>query len=371
MPRRKGSRNRGYFYRRNRGWFANDSAGHYVALTDVDGNRLRDRNTDKEVLKDAYGRYRQQRPASTITTWELAQRYLAHAEENGADSTFKARTDILYDFCTGFGRKWRESKARPKEKDRIHDGYGEQPAERLTPAVASEWLDKHPGWGKGGRRMKLQALKRMLNFGVETLLIGRNPLRGMRVPKPGARVTCINREQETVLLAVAPSEVCEAIQVLIRTGMRPNEYAKLSDYHVQDLTDRLEFHFKAEEIKTRKARIIRVADPAIVEIIRKKLRKDGPLFRNSNGTPWKVKSLSRAFLRAKNQAAKQIEFDRDCCLYSCRHTFAKRVLTGYWSGKPISIEVLSLLMGNTPEVCRANYLQWSASYTQPLWDAVG
>jgi integrase len=369
MARRKGSRNRGYFYRRNRGWFTKDSAGHYVALTDETGNRLRDRHLTKDLIEAAYGRYLKTLEFSAVTAYELTQFYLAEIE-HGAASTFDTRANMLYDFCTGYGQKWRKSKRRPKETDKLHAGFADRPAERVAQVEVIEWLDKHAGWGKGTRRLALQALKRVYNFGIEKKLIGVNPLRGMKIPRPGARVTCISPEQETELLVVANSRLAEAIRILIRTGMRPSEFAQITSRHIHDLGDRLEIKFTPEEIKTRKARIVRVADPEIIELIRKQ-KKEGVWFRNKVGKPWLAKSLSRAFLRAKGLAAKRIPFDKDCCLYSCRHTFAKRVLTGYWrSGKPISIEVLSQLMGNTPEVCRANYLQWSESYTAPLWDAV-
>jgi len=370
MPRRKGSRNRGYYYRRNRGWCAKGSDGREARLNDVDGNPLRDRHADKEIIKAAHDRFRQQQPTTSLTIWELSQHYLGDVEQNGASSTLDMRADVLYDFSTGFGRIWRKSKARPNETDRIHAGFGSLVSERLTQDAVCQWLDKHPGWDKGSRRIKLQALKRMFNFGVEAKLIGRNPLRGMRVPKPGARITCISPEQEAELLSVAYPALQEAIRVLIRTGMRPSEFARLTPAHVQALGDKLELRFRPDEVKTRKARVVRVADPAIVETVKGKLDKPR-LFTNKLGKPWRVKTLSRAFLRAKGRASRKLAFDADCCLYSCRHTFAKRVLTGYWNGKAVSIEVLSHLMGNTPEVCRANYLQWSESYTQPLWDAVG
>ena len=38
-------------------------------------------------------------------------------------------------------------------------------------------------------------------------------------------------------------------------------------------------------------------------------------------------------------------------MYTCRHTFAKRILSGYWTGQPATIETLAGLMGNTPSVC--------------------
>jgi len=50
-------------------------------------------------------------------------------------------------------------------------------------------------------------------------------------------------------------------------------------------------------------------------------------------------------------------------MYACRHTFAKRTLSGYYTGRPVTIEVLAGLMGNTPKVCWDHYAAWPISTT--------
>ena len=67
----------------------------------------------------------------------------------------------------------------------------------------------------------------------------------------------------------------------------------------------------------------------------------------------------------KRKLAKNgIEMDEDACMYSCRHTYAKRTLQGYWTGQPTNIETLSQLTRNSRDVCWA---QWCDTYTEPLW----
>ena len=58
-------------------------------------------------------------------------------------------------------------------------------------------------------------------------------------------------------------------------------------------------------------------------------------------------------------------------LYTCRHTFAKRILSGFWTGQPATIETVAGLLGNTPGVCFKHYATWCDEYSQPLWTAVG
>jgi hypothetical protein len=135
------------------------------------------------VLKAAYARFELSRPkpgSSAMTLWELSQAYLVHIERTkGAAATLEARADVLFDLCTGYGRKWRKSKAKPTESDRIHPGHGTKPAAELRIGDVYDWLAKHPTWGDGARRMHTQAVRRVMMFGVECGYLDKNPIRGI------------------------------------------------------------------------------------------------------------------------------------------------------------------------------------------------
>jgi len=322
MGRKKGGKNVGYFYRKGRGW-GRKFGPKFVPLLDCDGNHLKDPATPTRVLNEAYERSDLPR----VTVKDLANDYLTKARI--APSTYDMRLKALTRFCGQYGKLY---------------------PERLPP------LDSLA-------RIEAQAVRRMLNWARER---GIHSKVKVTVPPGGSRVTYVTPEQEAALLATANPALAAAIRVMIRTGMRPGEFIALSPQHVTDHGKRMEFRFKPEEIKTRKARIVRVTDPEIMELVRQSSK--APFFRNRNGGKWKRGSLARAFNRAMKRTG--LTFDDDCCLYSCRHTFAKRVLTGYWTGKPQSIEVLATLMGNSPAICRKFYLEWADEYTEPLWQAV-
>jgi integrase len=59
--------------------------------------------------------------------------------------------------------------------------------------------------------------------------------------------------------------------------------------------------------------------------------------------------------------------------YACRHTFAHRMLSGYWNrGVGCSIEVLAELLGDTPKTAFDHYgKEWGRHYQEPLWAAIG
>jgi hypothetical protein len=65
IGRRKGSRNKGFFYRSGRGWFTKD-AGKFVPLTDEPGERLREEDISPKIIQNAYARHLLAVPASEV-----------------------------------------------------------------------------------------------------------------------------------------------------------------------------------------------------------------------------------------------------------------------------------------------------------------
>ena len=99
-----------------------------------------------------------------------------------------------------------------------------------------------------------------------------------------------------------------------------------------------------------------------------------PVFRNAQGNPWKKVTGVHRFLAVK----RKLGWDRDevrkkYSCYTCRHTFAHRMLSGYWNdGVGCSIEVLAELMGDTPKTAFDHYgKEWGRHYQDPLWAAIG
>jgi len=382
--RRVGTRNRGYFYRAGRGWFTKIN-GRFVPLEFENGDRMPSDNTPLAEVKAAYHRLMANKgepitidapDVCPVTVLEVCAAYLAKAEADGAKKTHHDRADTLFDLCFGLPPEFRSKNGkptrRPSTKDYIHDGYGSMLVARLRPLNIDQWLQAHKTWN-GGKRSRVQAVKRALNYGVEAGLIPVNPIKGYKVAKQNARVTYLTPEQESVLCRTANPALATAIKVCIRTGARPGcEFAALTARHVKDHGERMEWVFQANESKTKRLRTIRITDPEIIELVRQQIERcpTGPIFRNTKGEPWKAKNMSLSFRLLKYRLEKRgIEFDRDCCMYSCRHTYAKRTLQGFWTGRQTNIETLARLMGNSPQVCRDHYLQWSDSYNEPLWES--
>lgn len=388
--RKQGSRNKGYFHRKGRGWFT--KVGGLAPLTDEEGNRLRNKSVAEGVLKAALARHRValQKPKVKVGD-ELVGAVCAAYLENlkaeageiekiptGKAKTYIDRGQILYDFCYGLPAEYfcggdkekREQRIKDKPPKRIHEGFGHISCSTLTPADMDTWLNAHK-WTSGGRRTRIQAIKRAFNFGVERKMIPKSPIRGYRIPKSIPRVTYLTPDQETAMREAASPAFAEALHVCIRTGARFGcEFAALEKRHIRDHGDKMEWVFRPEESKTGKLRRILISDPEIMRIVRERMTAEGPIFRNKSGTRWETKILSHNFRRVKERIKKKgVILDPDACMYSCRHTYAKRTLEGYWTGKATSIQTLARLMGNSVKVCMDHYLQFSHADNEMLWEA--
>ena len=163
----------------------------------------------------------------------------------------------------------------------------------------------------------------------------------------------------------------------MHTGLRPFcELARMTADHVEE--NGRGMMWRVYSSKTKKTRKIPVRQE-VAELTRKLMktapRGSGlPLFRNTQGNPWKPMTGVTRFLILKKKLGWNLDSTkaRFSC-YTCRHTFAHRMLSGYWSrGVGCSIETLAELIGDTPKVAFDHYgKEWGQHYQDPLWAAIG
>ena len=153
------------------------------------------------------------------------------------------------------------------------------------------------------------------------------------------------------------------------------ELAKLNAAHVDETPQGM--MWRVYSSKTKKTRRIPVR-PEVAKLTRKLLKTaptaDAPIFRNPQGNPWKKVTGVHRFLKLKRELGWIAPDSRArYSTYSCRHTFAHRMLSGYWNGGVgCSIEVLAELIGDTPKVAFDHYgREWGQHYHEPLWAALG
>jgi len=380
--RKAGVKNRGFWYRAGRGWYTTDKQ----PLLNEAGEHLKDRYVSKSELDKAFARWLlgQQTVASGggMTVLEGCQLFL---KETKGEKSHSFRADFLFDFCSGHPACFRDkgdgkSRRKPTHADRIHNGFAARTIAELIRYDIDQWLNAHKSWGvAGSRRSAAQVLKRCFNYLQEKGLIKSHCLTGYKTGQSKARLTYLTPEQEELAYSHSNRRFRMAIKICLRTGARPGvEFGSLEARHVEETTRGMVWRFPPDEAKGGKKERLIMVPPDIAEIVRSEMKRhpSGKLFRNTEGKVWCNKSLEKSFRRLRLRLRKLKEAGKiaidlgNATMYSTRHTFAKRTLGGYWSGKPCTLEQLAARMGNTREVCWRHYAKWCEAYSDPIWDTV-
>ena len=239
------------------------------------------------------------------------------------------------------------------------------------------WVESRPSWRSPvTRRNVLTIVLAAFNHAQREHGV-RNPLRGLKKPRHRPRLQSISAKDEQAIYAATDEAFRDFLFAAIHTGLRPFcELAKLKAEHIDDTPRGM--MWRVYSSKTKKTRKIPVR-PEVAKLTRR-LNKSAPagsglpVFRNAQGNPWKkVTGVSR-FLKIKRKlgwVGDDVRSRYSC--YTCRHTFAHRMLSGYWNGGAgCSIEVLAELLGDTPKTAFDHYgKEWGQHYQDPLWAAIG
>lgn len=254
---------------------------------------------------------------------------------------------------------------------------GALPVEELKKGHVTTWLERHATWrSPATRRSVLAIVLAAFNY-AETQYGVPCPLKGLRKPAAQPRLHSLSKEDEDSLYGATEERFRDFLTAAIHTGLRPFcELAKLTADNVEE-TER-GMMWRVYSSKTKKTRKIPVR-AEVAQLTRKLLkaapRGSGlPLFRNTKGKAWKRMNGVARFLMLKRKLGwnhDPVKSKYSC--YTCRHTFAHRMLSGYWNGGTgCSIETLAELMGDTPKVAFDHYgREWGQHYQNPLWAAIG
>lgn len=239
------------------------------------------------------------------------------------------------------------------------------------------WLDGHAGWrSQATHRSAIAIVLAAFNHGEEMFEIP-NPLKGMKRPAAKPRLQSLSPEDEQALLGATEQCFRDFLFAGISTGLRPFcELAKITADHVEISNRGMMWRvYSSKTKKTRRIPVQAAVATIVARLIKTASKGAGlPLFRNTHGKPWTNSAGVVRFLSLKRKL--KWDFDpvrQKFSCYSCRHTFAHRMLSGYWNnGVGCSIETLAELIGDTPKVAFDHYgKEWAKSYQQPLWAAIG
>lgn len=192
---------------------------------------------------------------------------------------------------------------------------------QLKPYHVQNWVDSDADKSSSTRRAKIRSVKRALNWAKQQGYINSQPLAGLTMPEDGRRDRMISEEEyAAILAATSDTDFQNVIITAWETGARPQEITAVEARHVDLKHSR--WIFPREEAKGKKRPRVIYLTP-VAETITLRLMKqfpEGPLFRNSEGTPWKKDAINCRFSRLK--ATLKTKY----CLYHFRHSFATRKL---------------------------------------------
>ncbi len=192
---------------------------------------------------------------------------------------------------------------------------------QLKPFHIQQWIDSNENWSDGHKRGCISAMQRVLRWANKMGYIDHNPIAYMEKPQYGKRDKIITPDEFDQILNLVPDdEFSDLLNIAWETGARPQEIIRVEARHI-DLINR-RWVFPREESKGKKRiRTIYLSKKAFeISCKYQSLNPDGPLFRNTAGTPWTPYSVNCRFNRLKTKLGVKY------CLYLFRHTYATRLL---------------------------------------------
>lgn len=248
---------------------------------------------------------------------------------------------------------------------------------KLKKGHVTKWIESHEGWRSAATRRSVIAVVLAAFNRAEEMHGVANPLKRLKKPQSTPRLDSLSKEDEQTLYGATEPCFKNFLFAAIHTGLRP--FCELAQLKAEDVEETPRgMMWRVYSSKTKKTRKIPVR-PEVAELARELMKtapkgSGKPIFRNTKGDPWKRATGVVRFLAIK----KKLGWDQDpiktrYSSYTCRHTFAHRMLSGYWTkGSGCSIETLAELIGDTPKVAFDHYgREWGQHYQDPLWAAIG
>lgn len=202
------------------------------------------------------------------------------------------------------------------------------------------------------QRTYITSCKAVMEWAVKkkSLNVHKNPFAEAKVPKVTSRAVVISEEEHLALLEFWKNDCfCDYLQAMWFTGARPGELAKVEARHFSEGLWRLDSTEHKTGRVTGKDRIIGVTD-GLKEIVDRlsKLYPEGPIFRNSQGRPWKTSTMHVRFEKAREKKVIRSKV----VPYSYRHAWATHALE---NGRLDLYEVAKALGHQTTQMVMLHY----------------
>jgi integrase len=313
-----------------------------VPLLDGDGKRIRG-ITNKQAARLALARVRLEQ-GLTPATDEPTEK----AEKSSAWTVARVCSEYVMhcERAATSGRMHPEySKGTAYYLNELCRYCGAVSVDELKRGDVTAWVESRSSWRSPvTRRNVITIVLAAFNHAQREHGV-RNSLKGLKKPGHRPRLQSIAPEDEQAIYGATDEGFRNFLFAAIHTGLRPFcELAKLKAEHIDETPRGM--MWRVYSSKTKKTRKIPVR-PEVATLARRLLKKAPaggglPVFCNTQGKVWKKVTGVGRFLKIKRKLG-WIDDDaraRYSC-YTCRHTFAHRMLSGFWNqGVGCSIEVL-------------------------------
>jgi integrase len=190
----------------------------------------------------------------------------------------------------------------------------------FKPIHVTRWIDKR-GWEGSTEYNARRYAFRFFSWAVAEGVLAKNPLAGMKRPKPKPRQRAITDDEYLKLLRATDSDFRPLLFALKQTGARPKELRTLTWDQVRP--DHLLLWKHKTDGSTVKPRVIHLTVPMqkMLALFRKRRRSDH-VFLNGRGRPWTANAVRLRVMRLK----KKLGLSADVCAYLLRHAFGTNAI---------------------------------------------
>ncbi len=250
----------------------------------------------------------------------------------------KARVaDIIEAFLA-----WASTHTKPSTYEQ-YEWYGQKLAEAcgrhaardFKPIHITRWIAKNE-WKCAHEYNAKRYAFRYFSWAVEEGVLTKNPLAGMKRPKPMPRQRAITDGEYLSMLRTTDGDFRPLLFALRQTGARPQELRQLTWDDVRD--DHLLLWEHKTVGKTRKPRIIHLS--ACMQrffAVKRKRSESHHVFLNRQGKPWTMNAVRLRVMRLKEK----LGLADDVCAYLIRHAFGTNAIVN-----GVDVATVAELMGH-------------------------
>lgn len=252
--------------------------------------------------------------------------------------------------------------------------FASTPVGVIRPTMVKQWLAGLK-LAPSTRTSALRLLSAILTSAVNDQIIARNPVATVKAPKLDREpLRALTVHQVRTLADAAPERLHAAVVVAAATGLRQGELFGLTVDRIQFL--RREITIDRQLITPNKGaphfgppktdrgfRDVPTADHAL-EALSEHLRafdpgRDGLVFTNSDGNPWRRSMAATAFRRMRDAA----ELDPTTAKgwHALRHHAASVMIA-----EGLGVTAVASTLGHTPAECLKTYAHWWPEDGEPI-----